>query len=1812
MNGGEIAFNTGINFGAVQVFNGSFTMNDGSIAFNKGTDTQARNAAVTTYSGNDETNTIDLLGGEISENEYKSGGVYGCCDNVTVGGPIQISDNTNANLYLPSGYTVNISTEKAPSTMSIGVTLEDGSGDVTAAASGNYADCFTSDEDYTVFHKGSGSNQKVFLAVPEAKAVTSGGAVTYYATLADAGLDAPDGSTIYVLKDLSGFVKKQLQFTHDCTVDLNTHTLSGEDVVYAAAGATVTVKNGTICSDGNSSCVGVYDSGTLYVEDVTLTGDNVFYGTGGHTYFLEGVAVNANALYSTNGNAVLHITDGTYDLERLEYSNAVINRNVLYISGGCFAYDKTSLEAYVANGCKVVDCTHSKTGCYDVVVDNSLIVAEVHCTTNSSEEIVTKYVSLQEAINAANIGNTVVMLKDITADITVASGKNITLDLNGKLLKAPGKDRRPLTVNGTLTIVDGDAEAVHYFTKQDLDSSAATRNIYRLSETATETIVKGGIIYGGYHEYSGSDYGGGNVIINNGGLLKMTAGSVVGGLSGAQAGGVSIVPGGTLELSGTGNIEGNSSAYGGGFSNWGTVKMSGGTVQNNSGWTCSSVINYGSFEMTAGSIQNNTATGDYPIQLWGKTSLLGGKITGNNSTGEKAGKGGIVWGNEALVLGGTIQITDNLNYDGSQNNLRCESAKPITISSTSVPSTMLVGITMKTAPTKKANAKVTGASKSDYSSHFFSDNPDYKIYNTGSGSSKAVVLSVHEHKWAYGSSEDTLKAWCTESFGSDCCDYYGESNAVEVSLQEPTNLAYNGKGKTAVFSADELQEYSLSVKDIQYYIKGKTSAMTSAPVNVGTYVAEYTLPETNISVTKEFTITKAAPSADDLVCNAPEATYDGSKKTATVTAKKGVTGMGTCTVEYYDGETKLAEAPTKAGTYTIKAVVAEGSNYTTSSAISAAEWTLTIAPMTITVCGTMVESKVYDGTCEASTTTGVLNGVLGNDQVTVTSTATFEDKNVGSDKSVNVTYMLAGEDAANYTVEDETLTAEITPAVVSAKWTGIAKVYNGNAQIPTASLSGVFEGDVVSAAFSASNTKTDAGSYKLTAGLLGEDAENYTLTNPNVNFVIEKAPVTFTLTDTAQLADGSLKTVTISAVDGNGKPVYDYEIIYKNDDGQVVDPSGSGYYGIYASLTGSARDNYRHNGAADGAQRRIGTLVLYTGNAPASLETSFDVAGMPSMTGLRSGDEVTLPECSISKPGYTFAGWTINGKLYKAGETFTMPSGNVNFTPAWTQDVRTVDGILCGPDGITPLKDAVITLMSGSRKVSQVVTGSDGKYHFPGILPGIYNLTVSFDGVLMTTTVEITDQDLDVSTILPAGRTNSVVEVAAGTPEVVVSGLEKSFADTEGNYTPADEALVNDGGSVEFKLTVQEEGAPDQAKTDELNELVSNKPLYLEFNLSKTTIDTLNQMTSTTLYETDELLEVTIPIPAEMQGMDKYQIFRYHSSDGTAANETLTEMQLLTAETAGEEGFVVSEDKTTITVFTKCFSLYAIAYQKKNSPSYGITENAVENGSVTLSRTQAKAGQTVTITVDPAEGYILSTLTVRDSHGRDISLRVVQEGETYRFKMPSGKVTIYASFAVKSEFCEQDDSCVYDKFADVNTTAWYHDGVHFCVDRGYMVGMTDDQFVPAGNLTRAQIVTMLWNMEGQPVVDYAMSFEDVAEDAWYTEPIRWAQSTGVVVGHSDVRFAPDDTVTREQVAAILMNYAKFRNCDVSVGENTNILSYDDAIDGISWWAVPYMQWAVGAGIISGMGNNLMATSSATRVQAACMIQHFCENVLGEE
>lgn len=200
------------------------------------------------------------------------------------------------------------------------------------------------------------------------------------------------------------------------------------------------------------------------------------------------------------------------------------------------------------------------------------------------------------------------------------------------------------------------------------------------------------------------------------------------------------------------------------------------------------------------------------------------------------------------------------------------------------------------------------------------------------------------------------------------------------------------------------------------------------------------------------------------------------------------------------------------------------------------------------------------------------------------------------------------------------------------------------------------------------------------------------------------------------------------------------------------------------------------------------------------------------------------------------------------------------------------------------------------------------------------------------------------------------------------------------------------------------------------------------------------------------------------------------------------------------------------------------------------------------------------------------------------------------------------------ETCNGGPACPGYAFRDMPAPSiWSHAGLDYCIDHGYIAGTSATTVTPDGECTRAMIVSILYRVQGEPakvngyeLKKLAAPFDDVERGRWYTDAIWWAKLTGVVSGMSPSTFAPDDPITRAQLAVILYNYTK-QFAPESLTETGSLAGFPDA-DSVPSWARTAMAWAVGNGLISGVGENgvsyLRPEGCATRAQVATILMNY--------
>ena len=260
------------------------------------------------------------------------------------------------------------------------------------------------------------------------------------------------------------------------------------------------------------------------------------------------------------------------------------------------------------------------------------------------------------------------------------------------------------------------------------------------------------------------------------------------------------------------------------------------------------------------------------------------------------------------------------------------------------------------------------------------------------------------------------------------------------------------------------------------------------------------------------------------------------------------------------------------------------------------------------------------------------------------------------------------------------------------------------------------------------------------------------------------------------------------------------------------------------------------------------------------------------------------------------------------------------------------------------------------------------------------------------------------------------------------------------------------------------------------------------------------------------------------------------------------------------------------------------------NPNYRITVEATQGGTVTADPTAAKAGTTVTLTPVPDRGYQVGSVAVTDRFGEPVAVTEQADG-TYTFTMPNGQVTVTVTFAEAPL-----------PFHDVTEGDWFYDAVRYAYETGLMDGVGDNLFAPNSQTTRAQLVTILYRLAGQPAVSGDLPFPDVESGTWYTDAVAWAAQNGIVNGVSDTEFAPGDDITREQLAAILYRYAAYQGYDVS--QRADLSGFGDA-SSISGYAQEALSWAHAQDLVLGFEDgSLRPQGNANRAQIAAVLMRF--------
>ena len=636
---------------------------------------------------------------------------------------------------------------------------------------------------------------------------------------------------------------------------------------------------------------------------------------------------------------------------------------------------------------------------------------------------------------------------------------------------------------------------------------------------------------------------------------------------------------------------------------------------------------------------------------------------------------------------------------------------------------------------------------------------------------------------------------------------------------------------------------------------------------------------------------------------------------------------------------------------------------------------------------------------------------------------------------------------------------------------------------------------------------------------------------------------------------------------------------------------------VNSTVDGTLTTNTAENAAVMVGGKTYETLGAAITAAKAG-DTIYVLKDIPEAAGIAvlSGKNFTIDfgghTYTLKDPGAGSAGTESNGFQFLKDSTITLKNGTVRIAEGTISIKRiiqnyanlTLEDMHFFAEHQADGEDYALSFNNGSiifKGDTDIVTTSDESIAFDVCKYSSYPSTnVTFDESYTGTingkiVYDSTDADTHKLTIQGNG-TFGAIEAASGAAEAAKSGIEV----TSGHFAkPVNEDYLADSVKAQLESASNPE-AP-----------YSYYPSLEAAQAAAQPGDTITEVNATT-------------------GGTKYTVTLDYA-DGETANSlyTVTEGTKLTLPTPSRSGYtfegwydgssrVSSPYKVMKDVTLTAEWDYNGSSSSSGSTRYTVSVEDTDNGSVEVSPTRASKGSTVTVTVKPDEGYELDELTVTDKNGDSVKLTDKGDGK-YTFKMPASKVTVEAVFtAAKVEGLP---------FTDVTSGDWFYDAVAYVYDKGMMEGTTDTTFAPTMNLTRSMIAQVLYNLEERPEAPGAAGFTDVAADAWYADAVNWAAARGIVKGYDTGAFGPEDSVTREQLAAILYRYAQVKGYDTTQG-GMAVREFSDSAS-ISDWAQEAMAWAVNAQVLSGKGNGVLdPQGTATRAEVAQMLMNFGEHV----
>ncbi len=661
-------------------------------------------------------------------------------------------------------------------------------------------------------------------------------------------------------------------------------------------------------------------------------------------------------------------------------------------------------------------------------------------------------------------------------------------------------------------------------------------------------------------------------------------------------------------------------------------------------------------------------------------------------------------------------------------------------------------------------------------------------------------------------------------------------------------------------------------------------------------------------------------------------------------------------------------------------------------------------------------------------------------------------------------------------------------------------------------------------------------------------------------------------------ADGNLEIVleganSVTCPDAGGNSSYGVYVesgsLTISGDGTLTATGGSGLHscGVRAdgsvTIAGSANVNATGGRAAG---QSYGVYAAYesvsiSGNA--TLNATGSEAGNDSSLGVYAYASINVSGGTVEGTG----GTALNSYgMFASTDSVNISGGTVTAKSTSTDAAGTAQAMNKAPDlsGYSAAHH-VLADSDSSGAGATVATLDDaniGTYQYVRVVPGT----------------------------APLSFTNSAsYDVPAGTVGTAI--------------TPIDVSGGTSGGVIPYIFSF-ESGAPSWISISDLGVITGTRPATAQAETTAT-IKVTDNVSSTGTITIAVGAVTTTPATFNVTISGSYAV---KSGAGSYEEDATVSIDAGSRSDYTFTGWTVTSGTVTLASASRASTTFAMpahdvtltanwSYNGGGGPSYDyytITATARDGGTISPSGwVSIREGRNKTFAIVPDEGYVIDHVLVDGA-----SIGAVDE---YTFENIQGPHRIEAVFVEESNI--NPDAGAWDNpFTDVLEDDWYYQDVRSAYERALMQGTAADQFSPEIATNRGMIVTLLWRLENEPRAEEPISFTDVAQGKYYHDAIAWAAQNKIVEGYKATIFGPEDDITREQIAAILYRYAKYKECDVSHSDDLSAFT-----DQPSDWAMEYVQWAVAEGLLQGKDDGILDPLSATRrSECAAILRRFID------